>query len=140
MLSPIMMTNVNGNAAWYSAIRSATWYWPRSPVPLSPMTARRTESGSSGSLRSSCWAEPAPPSKRSAARTQLRGRMSSIGSTNRARALKRRDGHHDATDSWLKTGYGIFDEIDDQIGVGVAQNQGLAEEPVFELWRQRRQL
>src|SRR5262245_21077501 len=44
MLSPSMITRLNGNLACTRVICCATSYWGRSPVPLSPMAANFSES------------------------------------------------------------------------------------------------
>jgi hypothetical protein len=45
-----MMTNSNGKVARAYASCSPTWYWARSPVPVSPNTANRTELSAVGAI------------------------------------------------------------------------------------------
>src|ERR1700722_19669825 len=111
MLSPSMMTNSKGNFPWAASITAAVWNWGSSPVPLSPMTAKRTESAVSGSLISgACAPARARPSHKSKQRRR-------IGLGDR-----------------------VGDAIDDQIGIHIAQNQEVPHHAVFDLRRQGRQI
>src|SRR5712671_5775296 len=66
MLSPNMSTKSNGKRAWYFTICRPTSNCALSPVPLSPITAKRTDLGLSGSFSSGsgAWAHPAAASIR----------------------------------------------------------------------------
>src|SRR5580704_2198891 len=55
MLSPSMITKLNGNVRRALIICWATSYWGFSPVPMSPIAAKRTESGLSGKLNWPAW-------------------------------------------------------------------------------------
>src|SRR5579864_2414195 len=106
MLSPSMITKSNGNSPRYDAISSASAYCASSPVPLSPMTANRTDLGFSGSVRSFV------PAGSKLARNRK--------STKRRIALT-----HD-----------IRNKIDNQVCLYVPEHQGVANHPVLHLRRQ----
>src|ERR1700674_1637541 len=74
MLSPSMITNSNGKTWRALSICGATSYWGCSPVPISPIAAKRTESGLSGNLNSpAVW--PAMKTARTLRTRKMRRRM-----------------------------------------------------------------
>src|SRR5260221_321875 len=103
MLSPSMITKSKGNWARYLAISAAVSYWPFSPVPLSPITAKRIEFGFSGSFNSGGEAGV------SAARKSRMEKMHRI----------------------VKSRNRVGNEIDDQVGLDVAENQGTSYQPII---------
>src|SRR5436305_14621200 len=110
MLSPSMITNSKGNVPCSFNISSATSNWPLPPVPLSPITAKRTDFGFKGSFSASAAVSGKPH--------------------NTSRTAKR----------FISSRYGIFDEVDNQVGVYIAQDQIVSDYPVIEFGRQRRQV
>src|SRR5439155_21355363 len=97
---------------WHRIISSATSYWLFPPVPLSPMRARRTDFGFSGSFNSAAGADSR------LARTGMKARLL----------------------IFITLGNNIANEIDDQISLDIPQNQIVPDHPVFNLGRQRRQV
>src|SRR5580704_17354706 len=123
MLSPSIVTKSKGKIAWYRAICSPTWYCSLLPVPLSPMTAKRTEPALSGSASGRSGACP----------------RSKIGVMARP-AISNRKVERLMTLFKIGLGDRVGDKIDDQIGFGITENQIAADHPVIELRRQCRQV
>src|SRR5262245_11305328 len=98
---------------------SAIWYCGFVPVPLSPMTANLSESFWFGSVI--CGA---------AAETTAHNRASGMTTCDRRRACMA---------GFPPLGNDIRCEIDDRVRARVAQNQMLADEPVFDVGGQLRQ-
>src|SRR3954451_2249205 len=110
MLSPSMRTNSNGKIPWYSAMRRPTSNCGLRPVPLSPMTAKRTDFAACGSFKSTAGLADSPDNM-----TRTRTCFDSLWNC-------------------------IADKIDNQVRLRVAQNQAVTHETVFELGRKPRQI
>src|SRR5882724_6174814 len=146
MLSPSMMTKSKATFWRYSSICFATSYCSRSPVPLSPMTAKRTDFSCRGSFRPGEFAFCGLAAASAGETPQLKllphrpheyptaplktpkNNMTGSSHGNCAcavdfgNALRRRDG--------------IGDKVDDQIGHHVMQRQIAPHNPVFKLFWQ----
>src|SRR6476620_10394467 len=111
-----MTTKEKGNFTRHDTSCAATSRWCASPVPVSPITAKRTEPFLSGSFRSSACIAGGPTS------------------SNRARTNRRRMGP-----SWHLSD-GILHVINNQVRIDVAQDQVLIDDAVLDLLRQRCQV
>src|ERR1700736_2403904 len=110
MLSPSMTTKSKRNSVRQVAISPASSNWSFAPVPLSPITAKRTDFGFIGNF------SVGPAAKTRLARMK-RGIRRRIGSRNR-----------------------VTDEIDYQVSFHIAENQVMAHHPILEFRGQGRQV
>src|SRR5262245_58499591 len=151
MLSPTISTNSNGKTSCAAARRSPRSYCGFAPVPVSPMTAKRTDFSArgatvspaptlagaaaarcvaatvatAGSSPSGGVASDAPPSRIES------GRIAAAAGLNRgdfAIAASARDRRHDAAD-----------DVDHDVGLHVAQDEMVVDDAVFELRGKLRQ-
>src|SRR5512135_1016649 len=97
-------------------MRCATSYWAASPVPISPMAAKRTDPGFWGRM-TSCAHSDRVYRFRSAARRKVRRRIVRIGLS--ARKLRK----------------GSWNKIDDDSGFNVLQDEIVTDDSVGEFWR-----
>ena len=130
MLSPTMIVKVKLACSRYSSSCRPISYCGLSPVPVSPITAKRVESFASGSVTLLRRAT-ARDSATATARVSEDGKTGSSadhGCASRPAVFGRRRRDR------------IGNEVDDQVGFDVAQDQVAAEEAVLEFIGQRRQL
>src|SRR5262245_40583526 len=120
-----MITKSNGNFSWKAIICLPTSNWAVLAVPVSPMTAKRTEPSFWG--RRSSWARVA--AARSA--TAARARPSADFEPGRGLTTSPRD---------RRVRDDVGDEVQDHVGFGVAQDQRPAHEAVAHDLGQHRQL
>src|SRR4051794_25266425 len=128
MLSPTMIVKVKLACCRNSSSFRPISYCGFSPVPVSPMTAKRVESFASGNVTFCAAVARTPPRRRRESRQRRDGRFCGSWVCFSAGGLcgGRRD--H------------IGNEVDDEVGFDVAQDQMAAEKPILEFHWQRRQL
>src|SRR5258708_3706459 len=119
MLSASMITNSKGNRPRNFSICWPTSYCFWSPVPLSPITAKRTDFDCSGSLSSGAGAC---------------ARMAAVRTRNRK--VERRI----SLSTKQESGYRVGDQIDDHISACVPENQIVPRNAMVKILRQLRQI
>src|SRR5205085_11549807 len=143
MLSPSISTNSNGNTDRDSVSRSPTWYCGFSPVPLSPITAKRSDLSACGAC--------VPPAAGAAAwlaapRTGVAACQAASGSApsnSVSSSAGRGDGRWTRVDmvpSARDDRDDVAGDVDDDVGGDVAQHDVVADDAVFQLRRQLGQL
>src|SRR5882724_12257351 len=115
MLSPSMITNSNGKFWRAATIRCATSYCAASPVPMSPMAAKRTEPDLSGNLNSSARAT----------------RKKMLAKLNRSTRIFLID--YPESNGWRKY---FVNAVDDQVRFNVQKDQIATHDPVSHFVRQ----
>src|SRR5438046_623906 len=111
-----MITNSNGNFSRNLAICRPTSYCGRSPVPLSPITAKRTDLSFTGRVS---WASET-----------LEARIRMVGSAARMECLARRF----MSLRFISRDH-PRDEVDDQVCFGVSKDQIVAKNAILQLFR-----
>src|SRR5712691_2448353 len=119
MLSPSMITKSKGNCPRKFTIWRPTSYCSLSPVPLSPITAKRTDFGCSGSFSSGAEA---------------------CARTGAVRARNKKMERRIRSPRIQSSGYRVGDKIHDQIPACVAENQIVPSHAIVEVLRQFRQI